>query len=144
MEYKIAFGVLRLCCITLVYLWHSQLTIKTTPTGLSLSLSQGCPHRVVRDSLETFLHSTRSLPLLLQGMCASEDTLGLLQSFSEKIPAMAVTATTPSQIQITYDSLYPLSLRPWKRVHHTRRRERSRIGWDIVSLGNVGWELGRP
>ena len=84
-----------------------QLTIKTTPIGLSLSLSPDCPHNLVRGSLESFLHSMRSVPLLLQGMCASEETLGLLRHFSERISAVSVSAATPSQLQIIYDNLYP-------------------------------------
>ena len=55
-----------------------------------------------------FLRDTGSLPLLLQGVCASEEPLKLLLHFSERIPAMSVSATVPSQVQLAYDNLYPV------------------------------------
>ena len=87
---------------------HPQLHLKATPTGPALSLSPDCPHRLVRDSLEALLRETGSLPLLLQGVCASEEPLKLIVQFAERIPAISLSAAVPSQIQLAYDNLYPI------------------------------------
>ena len=85
-----------------------QLYVKATPTGLSLSFSPDCPHAFIKDSLESFLKETRSLPLLLQGVSITEETMNTLGEFVKRVPTTAISALTPSQIQLTYDnSLYP-------------------------------------
>lgn len=94
--------------VIILYWVHMQLHVKATPTGLSLSFSSDCPHLLIQESLENFLRSTQSLPLLLQGVCFTEKTMGILVDFVKRIPAVTVSAMAPSQIQLDYDhSLYP-------------------------------------
>ena len=82
--------------------------MSATPTGLTLSFSAECPHRLVQGSLEGFLRETRSLPLLLQGICYTGDTMSTLTTFVKRVPSVLISATTPAQIQLTYEnSLYP-------------------------------------
>lgn len=90
--------------------------MKATPTGLVLSLSPECPHSLIQKSLEMFLRDVQSIPLLLQGMCATDNSMSVLAGFKEKMPPVMVSASAPSEVQLSYDNLYPFKLCPKNRV----------------------------
>ena len=88
----------------------SQLTVEGKPGSLYLSFSSGCPHALLREHLENFLNASRSLPLLLQGLCATEKTMAVLSSFVGSLPnedTVSVSTISPPQVQLKYNNLYP-------------------------------------
>ena len=90
-----------------------QLTVEGKPGSLYLSFSSGCPHAVLREHLEAFLNSSRSLPLLLQGLVATEKTMEVLSNFVSSLPntdSVSVSTISPPQVQLKYNNLYPLLL----------------------------------
>ena len=88
---------------------HTQLTIESTPDGLQLSFLDSCPHTLIRDHLQHFLNKTRSLPLLLQGLCVTGEPMAALSGFMSSLqtPVASVSALTPPHILLKYDHLYP-------------------------------------
>ena len=80
----------------------SQLTVEGKPGSLYLSFSSGCPHALLREHLENFLNASRSLPLLLQGLCATEKTMAVLSSFVGSLPnedTVSVSTISPPQVR---------------------------------------------
>ena len=89
---------------------HTQLMVEGKPGSLYLSFSDGCPHALLREHFENFLNSSRSLPLLLQGLCATEKTMAILSDFITSLPkkdTVGLSSVSPPQVQLKYNNLYP-------------------------------------
>ncbi|XP_019863805.1 PREDICTED: uncharacterized protein LOC109592947 [Amphimedon queenslandica] len=107
-------GLLKGCAIKsfdydslLVQYGEHSICFQAQGKGVSVVCHQSSPHYHLSAALQTYLHKTRSLPLLIQGLCMTKVSLTKFIAGFRSNNGYQIIGINPSYLKLSRGNVYP-------------------------------------